>query len=135
MKELFCLLAYEYGYNHSEIGRFIHQHRTSVIHNINVLKDHCDVYPSCNMLIEDARALISPKKENPFSYVTYVAYIARCRSGMLIISSQKPEGMSGYWISCDAKPFYPQDAFPKLTYEKGPAKVKIKITLDENEEV
>ena len=63
------------------------------------------------------------------------AYLARCRTGMLIVSTGKPSDMCGYWIAEDAKPFYPQSAFPVVTYETGPVRCKIKVTLDDHEKV
>lgn len=134
-KQLFCLLAFEFGYDHSEIGSVVNQHRTTVIHHINAFKDHCDIYPKCNELVEEAKALLQSIVDTPYSSVLLDAYISRCRSGMLILSTAKPHDMCGYWIAEDAKPFYPQDAFPKVTYETGPVKCKIKVTLDKNEEV
>ena len=55
VKRLYCLLADELGYSHGEIGKEIKIHRTSVIHHVKMLKDHCDIYPKCRELIEDAR--------------------------------------------------------------------------------
>jgi hypothetical protein len=62
-------------------------------------------------------------------------YIARTSSGFLIISPTIPNEVGGYWIAEGVRPYYPQSAFPQITKETGPVKVKIKVTIEEHEEM
>lgn len=135
IKELYSLLALEQGYSHKEIGTYIHHHRTTIIHYIKTLKDHCSVYPKCNELIEQARvSLRSVVKEEQLEDVSY-SYLARTSSGFLIIAPTIPNEVNGYWIAEGARLYHPQSAFPQITKETGPVKVKIKVTIEDHEEV
>ena len=135
IKELFCLLAHEQGYSHGQIGKFIHHHRTTVIHHIKMLRDHCSVYPKCKELIEQARISLKPFiKENQLENVSY-GYLARTSTGFLIIAPARPDEVNGYWVAEGARPYYPQSAFPQITKETGPVKVKIKVTIEDHEEM
>lgn len=130
-KELFCLLAFDEGYLHKEIGQFIGQHRTTAIHHINMFRAHCDIYPKCYELIERARSLIVRNNGEVQRSSYSSGWLARSHTGLLTISPNKPERMAGYWMAEGTKPFVPQTAFPQITYESGPAKVTIKVTIDE----
>ena len=135
IKELYSLLALEQGYSRKEIGKYIHHHRTTIIHYIKTLKDHCSIYPKCNELIEQARvSLKSYVKEEQLGDVSY-GYLARTSSGFLIIAPTIPNEVNGYWIAEGARPYYPQSAFPQITKETGPVKVKIKVTIEDHEEM
>lgn len=133
IKELYCLLAHEQGYSHEQIGRYIHCHRTSVIHHIKSLSDHCSVYPKCNELIEQARVSLKPYiQKDQLEDVSY-SYLARSYSGLLTISPAIPERMGGYWIAEGAKPYCNQSSFPQITWESDPVKVKIRVTIVDHE--
>ena len=135
VKELYSLLAYEQGYSLTQIGKHIHHHRATVLYHIRTLKDHCSVYPKCNELIEQAReslkAFIKGEQLEDVSY----GYLARTSSGLLIIAPIIPKDVSGYWIAEGARPYYPQSAFPQITRETGPVKVKIKVKIEDHEEM
>lgn len=133
-KELFCLLAYEEGYAHSEIGRFLELHRTSSHHYVKQFRTQCEIYPSCKSLLESARLLLPRTPDFPKAHCR-TAWLARCRSGLLVQSPGKPEDVSGWWVAEGSRPFYDQRAFPQITYESGPAKVIINVILDDHEEV
>ena len=60
-------------------------------------------------------------------------YLARSKNGILIISPGVPERYCGYWVGERTKPYVHQDAFPFLTWESEPIKVKIQITIDHEE--
>lgn len=62
------------------------------------------------------------------------AWLARTRTGLLIISPNKFTDYAGWWMAEDTKPFYPQDSFPQVTYDSGPVRVKVKVTIDEDNE-
>ena len=135
VKRLYCLLADELGYSHGEIGKVINIHRTSVIHHIKMLKDHCGIYPKCRELIEDAREQLKPyMKEIQLETEAY-GYLARSYSGLLTISPAIPERMGGYWIAEGTKPYCNQSSFPQITWESDPVKVKIKVIIEDHEEM
>lgn len=135
IKELYCLLAYEQGYSQDQIGKLIRHHRTTVNHYIKTLRDHCSVYPKCNELLEHARESLKPFiKEEQLEDVSY-SYLARTSTGFLIIAPTFPDEVNGYWIAEGARPYYPQSAFPQITKEAGPVKVKIKVTIEDHEEM
>lgn len=133
-KQLYCLLAFEEGYSHNEIGRHIGLHRTSVIHHINTFRDHCDIYPDCSDLLEEARSLI-PDCEGAQRSHKISAWLARCHTRLLVISPNRPTSVSGYWVSEGSRPYNPQEAFPQITYQSGPIKVLINVTIDNNEKM
>lgn len=133
IKELYCLLSHEQGYSHEQIGRYIHCHRTSVIHHIKSLRDHCRVYPKCNELIEQARVSLKPYiQKDQLEDVSY-SYLARTSTGFLTISPTIPTDIGGCWIAEGTRPYYPQSAFPQITKETGPVKVKIRVTIVDHE--
>ena len=79
-------------------------------------------------------SLKSYVKEEQLGDVSY-GYLARTSSGFLIIAPTIPNEVNGYWIAEGARPYYPQSAFPQITKETGPVKVKIKVTIEDHEEV
>jgi hypothetical protein len=135
VKELFCQLAYERGYSHENIGRFIGLHRTSVISRIKTLQDLCDVYPKYCDTIDDARVKLQEYILGEQLEDVSISYLARSSTGLLIISPSKPNRVCGYWIGEGSRPYYPQTSFPQITWESEPVMVKIKVTLENHEEV
>ena len=135
VKELFCMLARDRGYSYKKIGEFIHRDRSTVVFYLKSLKDQCSIYPKCKELLDSARTMLRHVlKEDLLEDESY-GYIARTSSGFLIISPTIPNEVGGYWIAEGARPYYPQSAFPQITKETGPVKVKIKVTIEDHEEV
>ena len=134
-KELFCLLSFEEGYTHQEIATAIGLHRSTVIHHINAFKAHCDLYPSCYRLIERSQKLLEPSRKNRQKHSYSSGWLARSASGLLTISPVRPERFAGYWVAEGSRPFDPQGAFPQVTYETGPIRVLIKVTMEEDEKM
>lgn len=131
-KELFCLLAAEEGYSYSAIGKYLKANHTSARHHVNKFKAHCEIYPDCHSLVKRARSLIP--RPCPAEHVTH-AYLARCKSGNLVISTSKLIDAAGYWIAEGARPYYPNTAFPQITYESSPARVSVIVKINEDEKV
>lgn len=135
IKKLYSLLAYEQGYSHEEIGKYIHHHRTTIINSIKTFKDHCSIYPKCNELVEAARVSLKSLIRGEQLADVSSGYLARTSTGFLIIAPTIPNEVGGYWIAEGARPYYPQSAFPQITKETGPVKVKIKVTIEDHEEM
>ena len=133
VKEIVSLIACQQGYSCNEIGCFLHQNRTTIIYHIKTLKEHIAIYPSIQGLIDAVFEKLGPLPEYQKQMTTY-CWLARSSSGLLTISPDIPEKLGGFWIAEGSKPF-PQDQFPQVTYEKGPVKVKIKVTIEENEKM
>ena len=73
-------------------------------------------------------------KEEQLEDIGY-GYLARSSTGLLIITPSIPHEFGGYWISEGARPYCPQSAFPQITKETGPVKVKIKVTIEDYEQM
>ena len=133
VKEVYCLLAYEYGYSHTQIGNYIKCHRTTVIHYIKALRGQCRIYQKWSNLVEKARTSLKPfVKKGQLEDVSH-GYLARSSTGMLIISPIIPSEFCGYWIAEGSRPYATQSAFPQITKETGPVKVKIKVIIEDHE--
>lgn len=134
VKQILSLVAYEYGYKHIEIAEFLHTHRTTVIYHIKTAVDMYTVYDNYRNEVDAVRAICSSDKLYQLSHVSH-AWIARTRTGLLIISPNKFEDYSGWWMANDTRTYHPQDSFPQVTYESGPVRVKVKVTIEDNEEM
>lgn len=98
-----------------------------------MLKDAMEIYPSIRGLVD----VVAEKLDPLPIYQTEMAiscWLARSSTGLLTISPGVPEKLGGYWMAEGSKPF-PSDQFPQVTYETGPVKVKIKVTLEEDEKM
>ena len=71
-------------------------------------------------------------REDQLEDVRY-SYLARSSTGLLIIAPTVPHEYGGFWMAEGARPYYPQSAFPQITKETGPVKVKIKVIIEEYE--
>jgi hypothetical protein len=129
-KELFCTLAAEEGHSYVKIGLFLGAGHSTAIHHAKTFKAYCELYPTYYDLIESANKRIP--RPLPKEHVTR-AWLARCKSGALVISSSRLVEAAGYWISEGSRPYYPASAFPQVTYGRGPVKVLVTVSLDEDE--
>lgn len=120
-KQLFSFIAYNNGYESKEIAKFLGQHRTTPLHNIKTLGEQIAYYSDLQDLADKIVEKLDTLSGNHNQIVTY-GWIRRSDTGLLA-------------ISVDLGNVIPNELFPKLTYETGPVKVKIKVTLDENEKV
>lgn len=134
VKKIVALIAYEQGYSHREIGSFLRQDRTTVIHSLKTIKDEISVYAESRERVSRIRAICSDAPPHQ-SVHEYSGWIARSSSGILTLSNSVPKRMGGYWIAEGSKPFYPYESFPQVTYESGPVKVKVKVSIEEDEKM
>ena len=134
VKQLFSFIAFNEGYLCKEIAPFIGQHRTTVIHHINTTRDEVMIYPAIKDQVDKITQMLDlPPKDHQKRMVTS-GWLARSSTGLLTISPHIPERMGGYWVAEGSKPF-PSDQSPQVTYETGPFKVKINITIEDYEEM
>ena len=134
VRKVFSLIACVYeGYSRTEVGKFLGKNHATITHNIRTLKEQCEIYPELkrhvNRLKKRLGSITKEQKE-----ATLQAWLARSSTGLLTISPTFPEAYAGYWIAEGSRPF-PQDQFPQITYETGPAKVQILVTLEEDEKM
>lgn len=132
VKQIVSQIAFYGGYDCSEISRFFGHHRTTAIHHIKTLRNEIRIYPFIQGLVDKIVDMLGPRPEEPQKQMVTYGYLARSCTGFLTISPHKPEMLSGYWMAEGSKPF-PRDQFPQLTYESGPQKVKIVISIDDEE--
>lgn len=136
VREIFSLISCVYeGYSRTEVGRFLGKNHSTIIHNIKTLKDQSSIYPGLQRLVDRVlqKLEFSCRKDEQKEAILQ-AWLARSFTGILTVSPTCPEPCGGYWIAEGSRPF-PQDQFPQITYEKGPVKVNITVTLEENEKV
>ena len=131
-KQLLSYIALNEGYEHNDIAQFLEQHRTSVIHNAKVLREEISFYPPLQDLVDKIVHMLGPLPHEPQKQMITYGYLARSSTGLLTFSQHIPERLGGYWMSEGSKPF-PKDQFPQVTYETGPVKVKIKVTIEDYE--
>lgn len=133
VKQLLSLIAFDEGYEYREIARFLGHHRTTVIHHVKTINSEIRIYPCIQNLVDMIRSMLGPLPDYQEQMITY-GWLARSSTGLLTFSPHLPEKLGGFWIAEGTKPF-PRDQFPQVTYEKGPVKVKIKVTIEEDEKV
>lgn len=131
-KQLLSYIALNEGYEHNDIAQFLEQHRTSVIYNAKVLREEISFYPPLQDLVDKIVHMLGPLPHEPQKQMITYGYLARSSTGLLTFSQHIPERLGGYWMSEGSKPF-PKDQFPQVTYETGPVKVKIKVTIEDYE--
>ncbi len=131
VKQTFALIACEMeGYSRTEVGKFLGKHHATIIHYIKMLKEQMGIYPTLQGMVDRVVARLDPL---PQEDLTMHAWLARSSTGLLTISTSRPEKVGGFWIAEKNKTL-PTGQFPQITFESGPTKVKIKITLDKEEE-
>lgn len=131
VKQLVSFIASNEGYRSSEIADFFEQNRTTAIHNIKTLREQIVFYPPLQGLVDSIVEKLGPLPKYQKQMIRY-GWLARSATGLLTISPHKPEMLSGYWMAEGSKPF-PRDQFPQLTYETGPQKVKVVISIEDEE--
>lgn len=134
VKQFFSHVASEKGYSTQEIASALGINRTTAHHHVKQMKLYCNVYDNYQSTVDDIMNILD--KAGPYQniHVGY-GYLARSKSGMLTISPTIPEKVGPFWISEGSRPFSPQESFPQITFDSGPMKVKIKVTLEENEKM
>lgn len=135
VREFYSLLAYEHGYSPEKIGRFIGLHRTSVMARIKTIKGYCSVYPKQNELLDKARVRLQEYVRKEQVEDLSISFLSRSSTGLLTISPIMPSRVCGYWIAEGSRPYYPQTAFPQITWDSDPKVVKIKVTIEDHEEM
>lgn len=133
-KQLVSLIAFNEGYEYKEIARFLGHHRTTAIHHVKTLRDEIIIYPTIQGLVDRIVYMLGPLPQDHQKQMITYGYLARSNTGLLTFSQHVPERLGGYWMAEGSKSF-PSDQFPQVTYETGPVKVKIKVTLEEDEKV
>ena len=126
VKQSVCLVGFLCGYRHSEIAKFLSLGRSNVIHHISVLGEYYELYEDCKNDIDSI--MNSLESQNTF---ICRGWLARSHTGLLTISPEVPEKCCGYWLCSGSKALPNPEAFPKITYETGPKKVRITITLEQ----
>lgn len=124
------LLAYENGYKVKTIGKFLVRDHSTVLYSISKIKDQCKIYQDCRDAINQIRDIL-----NYEHFHSFTGYLARSVTGLLTISPTLPERVGGFWIAEGTKPYNSQGSFPQITWESGPVKVKIKVTIECDEKV
>lgn len=123
-------VSMENGYSIKDIAEFFDRQYATILYDVTRMKELCFLYKDSVDIID--------KIYNKLNYRhchTYNAYLARSCSGLLTMSPTVPERMGGYWVAVGAKPYIDQESFPQITWESGPAKVKITVTLDNDEKM
>ena len=130
VRQITALIACEMeGYSLVEVGWFFGKHHATIISYIKSLKDQIDVYPGIQNLVDSVVARLGPL---PQEDLTLHGWLARSNTGLLTISPSRPEKVGGFWIAEKNKTL-PTDQFPQITFESGPAKIRIKITLEKED--
>ena len=126
--QMTSFVARRYGYKILQIAAFLGREKSTIHGAINQAKDLSDIYPE----IRDS--IIKIVEEIAYDHThTCHGYIARSSTGLLVISSKKPERCAGYWVAEGSKPYINQKAFPQINWSSEPVKVKIKITIEDEE--
>lgn len=130
-RQIVSYIAYKEGYYCTEIASFLKQHRTTILHHITVIQDMIRFYPSFNTFVKKIFDKLGPEPPLQTS-ITMYGWLARGCNRLLTFSPVKPEAVGGYWLAEGTRSF-PKDQFQHITYETGPVKVKIKVTIEEDE--
>ena len=130
-KQLLTFIAIKEGYSCNEVATFLEQHRTTAIHHLSTMQRECQLYPRLQDIVDKIIESLGPIPNRQTMMVMY-GWMARSESGFLTVSPTKPEPMGGYWLAEGTRPF-PRDQFKQITYETGPVKVKIKVTIEDYE--
>lgn len=134
IKQVVSFLATECGYHPTETGKILCISRSTVIHHNKTFSDMVKLYDEHKLAADTIRAFLDSGQIGNNSQVCY-GYLARGKNGLLTISTSLPEEHRGFWLAMGTKPFYPQNAFPQVTYETGPIKVRVKITIEDYEKM
>lgn len=128
VNQFISLIAYEYGYSILNIAAYLGREKSTIRHHINQARGFCDIYADIRELVQNIKKNLSYEH----THICY-GYIARSYSGLLVISPKLPERCGGYWIGEGTKPYVNQRAFPQVNWSSEPVKVKIKVTIEEDE--
>lgn len=123
-------IARQYGYRHVTIASYLQRDRTTIIHSIETFKNRHKIYQDYKDLYDKIMEILTYQHSHMRS-----AYLARCKSGALIICPDLPERTEGFWLSPGARIFEDQKAFPQITWEKEPVKINVTVTIEEYEEM
>ena len=126
--QLVSIIANKFGYRSLQTAAFLGRSDSAIRNAIKHAKDLADVYPDIKATIEG----ISERLAYEYSHTCY-GFIARSKSGLLTLSYRMPERSGHYWIAEGMKPYVNQRAFPQITWKDEPIKVKIKITIEDEE--
>ena len=128
-KRIASLVASQYGYKPTEIARILGVDRTTVLYHIKCLKEFYALYQDAKEMVDAVRCDLEKRMGQEVEHIIE-SWIARNSNGLLIVSPKKPESMGGFWLAEGARPFSPQTAFPQITHDVGPVKVRIKVTIE-----
>lgn len=134
VKQYTSVIARKFGYNDEGISRILHCHRSTIYHHIKTMRDLMEVHADRRHMVDSILADLSLKTPLSDSHVSH-AWLARTPKGTLTMSPTKPELVGIWWVAEGSKLYNPQDAFPQITFEAGPIKVKIEVTIESNEQV
>lgn len=123
-------IARQYGYRYVTIASYIQRDRTTVIHHVDNFNTRIQIYPDYKELYEKAMEILTYQHSH-----TESSYLARCKSGALLICPCLPERNGDFWFAEGARVFSDQEAFPQITWEKEPVKVNITVSIEEYEEM
>ena len=126
--QMVSLVAHDFGYKTLQIAAFLGREKSTIRYAIRQAKDLSDVYPDIKETING----IIEKLAYEYTH-TSCGYIARSQSGLLTLSNKLPERSGRYWVAEGMKPYVNQRAFPQITWKDEPIKVKIKITIEDEE--
>lgn len=133
-KQIIAYIANTEGYTSTEISKFLELDRTTIIHHTGVIQSEYVTYPHLRKLVDSVVDNLGVCPQRQTTMITH-GWLARNTFGLLTISPGKPEPMGNhYWMAEGSRPFL-QDQFQQITYEKGPVKVRIQITIDEDEKM
>lgn len=123
-------IAREYNYRHATIASYLQKDRTTIIHSIDTYKDRIKLYKAERDIYNRILEILQYKHS-----CVMTAYLARCKSGVLIQAPTLPERNGEFWLAEYARIFEDQEAFPQITWEKEPVKINITVTIAEYEEM
>lgn len=123
-------IAYEYGFRTQIIAKFLDKTRGTIAYHIRETKDSITIYKDCKDTINLIKGMLQYEHEHETS-----GFLSRSQDGLLIMHPIEPERLGTFWVSVGSYVYQNQAAFPQITWETGPAKVKITVTLDNDEKM
>ena len=130
-KQILALLAYREGYSKSEISRFLGMSRSAALRQINTIRDEISIYKATKELVTKVQEEVNQLPRTQTKMVSY-AWLSRSKEGILTASPTIPEKFCDYWIAPGSRTL-PKDQFPQISYYSEPVKVRIQITIEEDE--
>lgn len=132
VKRYVSIVAFKFGYKYIEIGRFLGNNRTTILYHVNTMSEQMKIYPDMGNTMATIIAHLATREPRQREHVTY-AWLARTKKGILIESPSKPELVGSWWIAEGSRMYNPQDAFPWITFETGPVRIRTEVTIDDYE--